>query len=77
MDMEEMVKEMEEKANVYHYLGKKDSHLVRVLHWIEILGDLSKECMECDQDEELCEELRAIIARLVREAGIRLSLIIP
>ncbi len=64
-------------AEVYHFLGTHDRHLVRLFHWIHIIEDLANEVRESEMDEELYKELGEIICRLTREVGHRTVAVFP
>lgn len=74
--MEEL-RNHEEMATVYHYLGCKDRHLIRLLHWIKIIEDLNDEVRSSEMDTELEKEIEKIVMRLINEVGVRMTMIFP
>ena len=76
-ELEYKCEEIQKKTTTYVYLGSKDRHLIRILHWIEILKDLSGEVIECGQDKETRAELGRIIDRLILEVGVRMTSVFP
>jgi hypothetical protein len=52
-----------------------DRHIARLVRWIQIVENLACEVNDCQQDEELYEDIQQIIDRLTRELGIRFMMI--
>ena len=69
--------DIEAIGNVYHFLGTKDRHLVRLFHWIRTIENLSCEVRQSEMDDELFDELQKINNRLIHEVGIRMVAIMP
>ncbi len=65
------------KTVLYVSLHKQDPHVIRLLHWIKTLEDMRDEVISTEMDEELAQSLQEIASRLIREVGVRVSMIIP
>jgi len=65
------------KTVLYVSLHKQDPHVIRLLHWIKTLEDMRDEVISTEMDEELAQSLQEIASRLIKEVGVRVSMIIP
>ena len=65
------------KTVLYVSLHKEDPHVIRLLHWIKTLEDMRDEVISTDMDEELAQSLQETASGLIREVGVRVSMIIP
>ena len=67
--------ETDDRDIAYKYLGEKDNHILRLLHWMKVLQKLITEIAYSEQDQEMLEKFQEIHKGMTMELGIRISMI--
>ena len=57
--------------NMYSFLQQKDSHLIRIMHWVHALEDIIEDVRIDDMDKELEDKINEVVRVLNNEMQFR------
>lgn len=75
-ELEEKFAPIRERMALYHLVGKKDRHIIRLFHWLITIDELFEEVRASDMDNEFESQLIEISKRLTHELGERFYMVL-